>query len=282
MLSSKQLLSHIHLESFSFEVVTKQGMVKYSRQATAQRFAEDLGNGVRIEMLAIPGGEFWMGAASSEKDSEEYDNDRPQHLVQVPAFYMGRYPITQTQYAVVIGSNPARFKGTNFPVENLCWHDAQLFCQKLMERTKKNYRLPSEAEWEYACRARTTTPFCFGETIDLSVANYDARDYADGYSCKAKSRASLTAVGSFPANSFGLGDVHGNVYEWCADSWHDNYDGAPIDGTVWQNDAAYSHVLRGGSWSSVAMSCRSAYRSECDSDNKEHSSGLRIALSTYY
>jgi eukaryotic-like serine/threonine-protein kinase len=270
----------LKLESFSFEVVTLNavGFIKQHNRSTAQRFLEDLGNGLKLEMVAIPAGEFLMGAPTTEIGSE--DDERPQHLVKIPSFYIGRYPITQKQYEKIMGHNPSRFKGANFPVENLSWYDAQVFCQNLMEHTKKNYRLPGEAEWEYACRAKTTTPFNFGETISTEVANYDGRDYPYGLVPKSGSRVSLTAVGSFPPNNFGLHDMHGNIWEWCADAWHDDYIAAPIDGSVWQKAVEdYARILRGGSWCDFPAFMRSSSRRVCDSKDQENSNGLRVVLS---
>ena len=149
-------------------------------------------------------------------------------------------------------ADPSRFKGDNRPVEQVTWFDAVEFCQRLSQYTKRNYRLPSEAEWEYACRAGTTTPFHFGETITSELANYNAEStYGDAP--KGESRGETTEVGSFGvANGFGLYDMHGNVYEWCADQYHDNYEGAPTDGSAWieeiNDNDNHSRLLRGGSW----------------------------------
>jgi formylglycine-generating enzyme required for sulfatase activity len=189
---------------------------------------------------------------------------------------MGKYPVTQEQWGSVAAlpqinrefdPEPSNFKGTNRPVEQVSWYDAVEFCDRLSQHTGKTYRLPSEAEWEYACRARTTTPFHFGETIISELANYNA-EYTYGAGVKGTYRGETTPVGSFEvANTFGLYDMHGNVWEWCLDDWHSNYEGAPTDGNPWfdnNNDNLYqkqgSAVLRGGSWSDLPESCRSAYR----------------------
>jgi formylglycine-generating enzyme required for sulfatase activity/predicted Ser/Thr protein kinase len=242
----------LKLESFTFQTAqikidkgffggTKIVIDKSAGQA--KKLLEDLGGGVQLEMVQIPAGEFLMGSASSEKESR--NSERPQHKVTVPSFYLGRYPVTQAQYAAIMGNNPSHFKGDNLPVEKVIWHNAQEFCQKLMAKTKKKYRLPSEAEWEYACRAGTTTPFYFGETIDAELANYDG-NYTYGSGAKGKYLAKTNKVGSFPANNFGLCDMPGNVWEWCEDGWHNDYNKAPVDGTAWKsNDSTY--VLRGGS-----------------------------------
>jgi formylglycine-generating enzyme required for sulfatase activity len=247
-----------------WQVTTKSGQ--------ADRLIEDLGNKVQLEMVKIPGGEFLMGAPSSEHTSRE--NERPQHLVKVPNFYLGRYPITQEQYVAIMGNNPSQCTGDRLPVENVDWNDAQLFCQKLTAYTQKNYRLPTEAEWEYACRARTTTPFCFGETISTKLANYNGKlTYGSGIQGEYRSKS--TPVGDFPPNGFGLCDMHGNLWEWCADSWHDNYSGAPIDGSAWTGSA--SRVLRGGSWFVNPSACRSAYRGRANPGDSDAYIGLRVA-----
>ncbi len=254
-----------------------------------QGFVEDL-NGVPLDMILIPSGTFWMGSPSSEEDS--YDDERPQHQVTLPMFFMGRYPITQAQWKAVVAmpqiekeldSNPSDYKGDKQPVTNISWHDAIEFCARLSIHTGRQYRLPSEAEWEYACRAGTTTPFHFGETISTDLANYygsDDEHGAYGRGEKGVSRGETTDVDFFGvANDFGLSDLHGNVWEWCLDPWYGDYDGAPNDGSVWDKnnqDKDYydhivnnikqlltderRHVIRGGSYSFVPRDCRSAYR----------------------
>ncbi|NEO64399.1 MAG: formylglycine-generating enzyme family protein, partial [Moorea sp. SIO4G2] len=204
-----------------------------------QYFAEDLGNGITLDMVAIPDGTFMMGSPETEKGHKK--NESPQHQVTVKSFFMGKYPVTQAQWQSVaalpqvnrkLDPNPSRFNGKHRPVERVSWYDAVEFCERLSQYTKRPYRLPSEAEWEYACRAGTTTPFHFGETITTYLANYDGNyDYTYSFGSKGKSVQETTPVGSFGVgNDFGLYDMHGNVWEWCADHWHDNYIGAPTDG----------------------------------------------------
>jgi formylglycine-generating enzyme required for sulfatase activity len=234
----------------------------------ARRFREDLGNGIKLEMVAIPGGEFLMGTRSTGPNSRA--NERPQHLVKVPGFYLGRYLITQEQYMALMGHNPAQHQEQGFPVEMVTWHDAQAFCAKLTQLTHKHYRLPSEAEWEYACRAGTTTPFYFGERITSNLANYDTGR-------QGISQNGTNAVKKFPPNGFGLSDMHGNVWEWCEDGWHDSYAGAPIDGSVWLSKD--SRVLRGGSWFVNSSACRSAYRSRANATDADTYIGFRVACS---
>ena len=226
-----------------------------------------------LEMVAIPGGEFVMGSPSNEL--KHLSNERPQHQVTIQPFFIGKYQVTQAQWQAVAAMpqinrklklDPSWFKGANRPVERVSWYDAVEFCARLSQHTGRNYRLPSEAEWEYACRAKTTTPFHFGETITTDLANYDG-NYTYGDGVEGINREETTEVGSFnAANAFGLYDMHGNVWEWCLDDWHDNYDGAPTDGSAWFNsdealfDKPEQAVLRGGSLISDPESCRSASR----------------------
>jgi formylglycine-generating enzyme required for sulfatase activity len=244
-------------------------------------FTEDLGNGVKLEMIAIPGGTFWMGSPANE--AERGDNESPQHQVTVPSFFMGKYPLTQAQYQAIMGKNPAYFKGNNRPVENVSWDDAVLFCQKLSQRTGKNYRLPSEAEWEYACRAGTKTPFSFGDNITTDLVNYNG-NYPYKSAPKGKYREQTTDVGTFPPtfppNPFGLYDMHGNVWEWCEDDWHENYIDAPTDGSAWNSQSgSNTKLLRGGSWYYVAGDCRSANRFRDSRDYRDYYCGFRVVSS---
>jgi formylglycine-generating enzyme required for sulfatase activity len=245
--------------TFEFETITidERGQVvnRYSKQA--KFFKEDLGNGVTLEMVSIPAGFFKIGSPAGEKGRSKYEV--PQHTVNVPAFFMGKFEVTQEQYQQVMGENPSYFQGAKRPVEQVSWDDAVEFCEKLSQKTGRTYRLPSEAEWEYAARAGTTTPFHFGEAITTELANYNG-NYTYASAPKGKCRKQTTEVGIFPPNAFGLYDMHGNVWEWCADTWHNNYKGAPSDGSAWiDNDDEYQ-VLRGGSWYDIPESCRSAFR----------------------
>jgi formylglycine-generating enzyme required for sulfatase activity len=243
----------------------------------ARYYTENLGEGISLDMMLIPSGSFQMGTPDMEieKLCKKYDTDyfqreSPQHRVNISSFYMGRYPITQAQWKAIAATakididleiNPSYFKGDELPVEQVNWYEATEFCKRLSRETGRNYRLPSEAEWEYACRAGTTTAFHFGETITGDLANYQAtKTYAD--EPKGKYRRETTPVGYFQvANAFGLYDMHGNVWEWCADTWHDNYDGAPVDGSVWTGGSNDNRSpLRGGSWYDNPDNCRSAIR----------------------
>jgi formylglycine-generating enzyme required for sulfatase activity len=266
-------------------------------QRTNKRYTEDLGEGLPLPLMLIPAGEFWMGQMEAEtaelkQQVSEGDYQRfharelPRHRVTVPSFFMGKYPVTQAQYAAVMGNNPAekhdaeRFVAPEKPVVEVSWHDAQTFCQRLAERSGKDYRLPSEVEWEYACRAETETPFHFGPTISPELANYDGTR-AYGVGPTGEYRRQTTPVGSFPANRWGLCDMHGNVWEWCEDDFHESYEGAPADGRAWvePDRSTTRRVLRGGSWLSNPRSCRSAYRSNVNADDRSTLIGFRVCCS---
>jgi len=293
----KQLLS-----VFNFEVVGVNAKGEQIRKESkqSQYFREDLGKGITLEMVAIPGGTFLMGTEDEEIERlvkkfnwEGFRRERPQHEVTVPPFFMGKYPITQAQWKAIasrtdlkvkqdLDFKPAYFKdrpdSDRRPVEQVNWYDAVEFCVRLSKLTVREYRLPSEAEWEYACRARTTTPFYFGKTITGELANYIASGNTYAREAKGKYRKETTPVGQFPANAFGLYDMHGNVWEWCADTWHDNYDGAPTDGSAWtKNGNDNRSPLRGGSWFNNPYYCRSAYRSNNNRrDSIDNVNGFRV------
>jgi formylglycine-generating enzyme required for sulfatase activity len=233
-------------------------------------FRVSLGDNLDLEMARIPSGKFMMGSPDDEID--RYSDESPQHRVMVPEFFMGKYPITQAQWRAIaqqplvdreLNPDPSSFKGDQLPVENVSWYEAVEFCQRLSKWTGQVYRLSSEAEWEYACRAGTTTPFHFGNTISTEVANYDG-NYTYGQGTKGTYREKTTVVGSFKvANGFGLYDMHGNVWEWCQDHYHSSYAGAPADGSAWIDSDAEEktpRVRRGGSWNDGPLNCRSACR----------------------
>jgi formylglycine-generating enzyme required for sulfatase activity len=255
----------------------------------AKSIIEDLGNGITLEMVQIPAGTFLMGSPASE--SGRSDDEGPQHQVTVPAFLMGKFAVTQAQWRSVAGlpkvnrdldPDPSHFKGANRPVEQVSWEEAVEFCDRLSRKTGKPYRLPSEAEWEYACRAGTTTPFHFGDTLTPKQAkckaNLGTALIGIGMNLTGVGTGGETAkVGSYPPNDFGLYDMHGNVWEWCADHWHDSYEGAPIDGSAWVTGGDSSkRLLRGGSWLNPPAYCRSALRGRYVADPRFYS-GFRVA-----
>jgi formylglycine-generating enzyme required for sulfatase activity len=272
------------LKRFDFDKVTVdvRGNITNRQQRQAQFFRENLGSGAILDMVAIPGGRFVMGSPNTE--AERRDNETPQRTVNISPFFMGKYPVTQAQYQALMGNNPSHFKGffksKQLPVEQVTWDDAVEFCRKLSQKTGKTYRLPSEAEWEYACRAGTTTPFYFGKTITPDLVNYDG-NYPYGAAPKGLYRKQTTDVGSFGPNPFGLYDMHGNVWEWCSDKWHDNYSGAPTDGSSWETGGGSEYrVLRGGSWRNNAVYCRGADRCYRSADSRGRDRGFRVAVAS--
>jgi formylglycine-generating enzyme required for sulfatase activity len=219
------------------------------------------------EMVAIPPGSFDMGSTNGDSD------EKPQHRVSIAqAFALGKTEVTQGQWKAIMGSNPSRFTqcGDNCPVERVSWNDAQEFIRKLNAQTGKQYRLPSEAEWEYACRAGQQTKYCGSDDLG-SVAWYGA--YADPVGNSAKS---TNPVASRQANAWGLYDMSGNVWEWVEDSHHDSYNGAPADGSAWQGDGA-KRVLRGGSWLNIPQFARAACRFRNEPAIRLDGIGFRLA-----
>ncbi|XHX80310.1 MAG: formylglycine-generating enzyme family protein [Stenomitos frigidus ULC029] len=299
---------------FEFDTLTVDvyGHTYEQRRQSAQSRTETLEQGIELELVAIPGGSFSMGAPSTEEGWDA--SQSPQHIVTIAPFWMGKYPVTQAQWSVVaalpevhhaLPLKPSCFTGATRPVEQVSWQDATEFCDRLAAQTGHRYRLPTEAEWEYACRASpmptsgtpgsedvrsetTAAPFWFGETITTALANYSGVDWEyEGRVCSRGSygkgstgldRRETTDVGSFAiANPFGLYDMHGLVREWCVDRWHDSYDGAPYNGTAWiENGITDQRVLRGGSWNSGPKACRSAFRSKLNPDTHLYDIGFRV------
>jgi formylglycine-generating enzyme required for sulfatase activity len=218
-------------------------------------------NRLGMEFVYVPAGSFMMGSPALEVGG--FVDESPQHQVTVQSFYMGKNEVTQAQWQTVMGTIPSQFKGCdNCPVEQVSWNDVQEFIHKLDAMDDEyTYRLPTEAEWEYTARAGTTTAFAFGDSLSSRQANFDGY-YPYGAAAKRVRRQKTTPVGSFQPNAWGLYDMHGNVWEWCEDIWHSNYDGAPSDGSAWL-DASIStaRVRRGGSWTNYGNAVRSAIRS---------------------
>ncbi|WP_373525143.1 SUMF1/EgtB/PvdO family nonheme iron enzyme [Nostoc sp.] len=273
------------ITKFEFEIITVdiQGIEIKRCLKQAEYFIENLADGIILEMVSIAGGKFQMSAPQDE--SESLEDERPQHIVTLKPFVLGKHPITQAQWRVIaklpkikrcLKLEPSCFKGDNLPIERVSWYDAQEFCERLSRETGRKYRLPSEAEWEYACRAKTSTPFHFGNTITTNLANY----------CRLNETINSTApqqttqVGSFPANAFGIYDMHGLVWEWCADCEHEDYQGAPLDGSSWLNDGNSEYrILCGGSWDSATHLCRSASRFSEDASITDKKFGFRVVCS---
>jgi formylglycine-generating enzyme required for sulfatase activity len=245
-----------------------------------QQYEEDLGGGVKLEMVLIPGGSFTMG--SPESESSRVPHEGPQRTVNVNGFVMGKYEVTQAQWRAVMGTSPSSFQGDSLPVEQVSWDDAKEFCRRLNLLLglsgSTGYRLPSEAEWEYAARAGTTTPFAFGETIYAGIVNYNSA-YPYGGAPVEIWRVKTVDVGSLGvANGWGLYDMHGNVFEWCEDDYHFGYSGAPVNGSAWVDaPRAASRVIHGGGWYHNAFYCRSAYRYRYLPGSRSADVGFRLS-----
>lgn len=257
---------------------------------------------IRFEMLPIPAGKALIGSPVSEKGRKE--DEGPQHTVAIDAFWMGRFEVTWDEFEQFVGAknvdavtkpSPA-FTDMSFgmgkagyPAVNITQHAALYYCKWLTEKTGQFYRLPTEAEWEYACRAGTQTPFHFGATITTDLANYRGTDLtaqdttesgAYGQGPKGSFREQTTDVGYFAvANDFGLFDMHGNAWEWCEDHWHSTYQGAPKDGSAWINSDAAAEderLLRGGSWNTTPRACRAAIRGKYGANKRDNDLGFRV------
>jgi formylglycine-generating enzyme required for sulfatase activity/tRNA A-37 threonylcarbamoyl transferase component Bud32 len=231
-----------------------------------------LGSGVPVKFTWCPAGTFLMGSPSTEEG--RCDNETQHRVTLTRGYWLGIYQVTQAQWQAVMGSNPSRFKGKTLPVQGVSWNDCQEFVKKLGEKTGKRFRLPTEAEWEHACRAGTTTPFHFGETISTDQVNYDGGDTSGG--SEGVSRGKTTPVGSFPANAWGLYDMHGNVWDWCHD-WYGAYLSEDINDPK-STDNGVARVLRGGSWYDSPRLCRSAYRGWHVPDRRYDNLGCRVVL----
>lgn len=288
-----QRVEGVVLEAYEFETARLQDASRSSSQfgrvfihrtpKRAYQLVEPLSAMLTLDMVAIPAGQFSMGSHSLEKGHKSTES--PQHQVSVDAFLMGKYPVTQAQwrfvasldrYKVALTAEPADFKGNNLPVENVSFWEAMEFCYRLSVYTGNNYRLPKEAEWEYACRAETTTPFHFGPTISTELANYNGIEPYEGNQ-RGRYQQRTTPVGEFGlANGFGLYDMHGNVWEWCVDHWHNSYVGASPVGHPWQTTKNSDRVIRGGAWHCGPMNCRSASRDRTWPTNKDYGIGFRV------
>jgi formylglycine-generating enzyme required for sulfatase activity len=257
---------------FETPTLDEKGQVIGRTQHFAQQHSEDLGNGIALEMIVIPAGIFKMGSLPHQGEQDE----QPQHLVTIRSFMMGEFLITQRQWKAVMRSlPPCRFKGDQLPVERISWNEAQKFCQRLSKLTGRNYQLPSETQWEYACRAGTSTPFSYGETLTVEVANFNGehtfRQEPRGFYFHATNEG-----GKFPPNAFGLYDMHGNLWEWCADNWLDDYSSSARDSSSYQSNDSKFRVVRGGSWHEPPTLCRSAARLRVLQSDAEEFIGLRV------
>jgi formylglycine-generating enzyme required for sulfatase activity/predicted Ser/Thr protein kinase len=276
-----------HSFSFTVSTLNANGDVAEAHRADARYFSEELGEGANMEMIEVPAGTFLMGVPDEQK--AQHPDEVPQHQVTVKSFHMGRYEVTNAEWAAVaklpkvkrdLNPEPSQFKADpKLPVQNVSWLDAEEFCARLSAATGRNYRLPTEAEWEYACRAGTETPFYFGATITANVVNYDAHQ-PYGSAPKGMTRKQPVPVGNLGSpNAFGLSDMHGNMAEWCLDGWHENYNRAPTEGSPWVEGADNSlRVTRGGSWDDRGDDCRSAARDKYGPETGIASVGFRVVV----
>ena len=235
----------------------------------------DLQGGAKLALMLLPAGEYMMGSPEAEQGRNK---DELRHKVSISKpFYIGKFPVTQEQYDAIMGENPSQYRGGTLPVEGVAWDDGARFCAALSERTGKKLSLPSEAQWEYACRAGTATPFHFGTTLGTDLSNYDGH-YAYGFGVLGLDRKKTTHAGTFKPNAFGLYDVHGNVWEWCRDFYHEHFykNGPEIDPGGPATGKA--RVLRGGSWLNPPADCRSANRGRLAPNYRGANVGFRVAM----
>jgi formylglycine-generating enzyme required for sulfatase activity len=258
---------------FKTPTVDEKGEVIARTQHTAEQYVENLGNGIHLDMIIISAGIFQMGSSRQHGNTEE----QPQHLVTIKSFMLGKFLVTQAQWKAVIGKLPAcRFKGDRLPIEQVSWDAAQKFCEQLSNNTGRNYRLPSESQWEYACRAGSATPFSFGETLTTDVANF-CGEHIYRHEPQGLYRHVTTEAGAFPPNAFGLHDMHGNLWEWCQDSWMDDYSSTPRDENSYEDHKNAYRVARGGSWHEPGENCRSAARVRFLASEADDFIGFRVS-----
>lgn len=305
---TKRISLPVRLSKTAFNVISADahGRILESRLETSRYYSEELPGEIYLEMVELPGGIFVMGSEGNKLESiknnnvqavnrdirvelpDRLANEMPQHTVNVQAIFMGRNEITQSQWRAVAGlprvrmdlmSDPSHFKGGARPVENISWEEAMEFCDRLSQLTGRHYRLPTESEWEYACRAGTVSPFSFGESITPDWANYNGRQ-SFGASPKGKNRNQTLPAGSLGiANAFGLFDMHGNVREWCLDTWSEDYGSSMRQIPIYENDGLpYLRILRGGSWDSSAGECRSGSRLAKPSILRANNIGFRVVV----
>ncbi len=277
------LQNPLGLKTFAFEVATvdRAGTVKQHQRHIAQFFPEHIEGAQPLEMVAIASGKFTMGASKSETDTQEYD--LPRHRVKLPSFFISKHPITQAQWAAVanlpkvkrdLDPDPSHFRGQDRPVESVSWLEAVEFCDRISKHTGRRYQLPSEAQWEYACRAGTQTPFHTGETITSQLADYIG---TATYRAEAAGeyRQSTLPVGHFSPNAFGLQDMHGNVWEWCSDRWSREYRRVPKNSLAQHSQM---RAIRGGGWLNKPVEIRSASRSGYAETALNRTIGFRVSM----
>jgi formylglycine-generating enzyme required for sulfatase activity len=259
---------------FDTPTLAADGVSAAWRTCQAKRVSLSLGPDLALELIAVPGGMFQMGSSHGGAEDE-----RPQHLVSVAPFWLARDLTTQGAWKAVVGVlPPCRFEGDPLPVDNVRLADAQEFCRRLSLQTGLPFRLPSEAEWEYACRAGSVTPFSTGDTITTEFANYvGLHTYAN--ETPGVYRHVTTPGGTFPPNPFGLRDLHANLWEICADAWHADFTAAPFSARAWDTGGEPGYVVaRGGSWHEPPVNCRSATRLRLSAAERDDFYGFRVAL----
>lgn len=255
-----------------------RGMMIDRPQCPVQVFQEELGAGIFLTMVKIPAGKFMMGSPANEEGGSAHE--QPQHQVKIPEFYLGQTQVTQAQWAAIFPDKSVKFgNNSQLPIDSINWLDAIEFCDRLTQTTGRKYRLPSESEWEYACRAETTSPFAYGDAIVPTVVNYDGEQPYE-LAPKGLFRQKATPVATFPPNHFGLYDMHGNLWEWCLDEWFDHYHGVPTDGSAMgaidPRDGQQYRVVRGGSWFSAGQTCRAASRTSLIASFRHYHYGMRV------
>jgi formylglycine-generating enzyme required for sulfatase activity len=235
---------------------------------------KEIENSIGMFLVRIEPGKFMRGSPVTEKDREPCEDAFEAEITR--SYYLGKFEVMQSQYNLIMGSNPSAFKGENLPVDSVSWDDAKEFCVKLSSKEGRLYTLPTEAEWEYGCRAGSKTVFSVGNTISAALANYNGNfAYAEGV--QGKFRRKTVEVGSFVANAWGLHDMHGNVAEWCEDYYDKNYFNSRVrdpDGPV----IGEFRCVRGGSWSSAPAACRSASRFSEKANVRSDTIGFRVVL----
>jgi formylglycine-generating enzyme required for sulfatase activity len=272
-MTNKSQIVELDIE-FTTQSVDTEGHLTTSPALHARQRNVMLNDTLVLEMVLISGGSFLMGTLRGLG----YPDEQPQHFVQAWPFWISRSAITQEQWQAVMGTLPCRFKGPNLPVDTVTWIEANRFCEKLSGRSRHAIRLPSEAQWEYACRADTRTAFSCGPTITSDLANYNG-EFSYRGEPKGVYRHVTTPGGTFPPNGFGLYDMHGNLWEWCADVWHDDYSGAPADASAWITGAPEDYrVARGGSWHDIPAVCRSAARLKLKNSDGDEMTGFRVIM----
>jgi formylglycine-generating enzyme required for sulfatase activity len=271
-----QDIASCHATAFAFQILAKLYIEPLQNTGT-HKVSEKYGipktftnSSTGMEFILIPAGKFMMGSPSDEYG--RYDNESPYHKIKIDKpFYMGKYPVTQKQWGkIMVEYNPTDFFGEDRPIESVSWYNAQEFIRVLNQKENTyKYRLPSETEWEYACRAGSHTRYYFGD----NESNLNEYAWYNKNAC-----TETHPVGQKKPNLWGLYDMPGNVEEWCQDKWHNKYEGAPSDGSAWEVGGTSERISRGGSWYYYAWNCRSADRGWYDPEVRRRDLGFRLVM----